>query len=287
MALSRTTTAPTANRGHVERVATSWAMRMKYSSHDGRTRRSVACSPEVSTSGRLKGSIEPVSRVAEARDYERVVVQLRVYGGGVEVHVGVFGGDALDARHGGDGVEAGDPIGPVLLELGQRRREAPAGREHRIEDEYQIFAQVLRQVYVIFDRLGGLLVALQAHEADRRVGEQGQGAVEHPEAGAQHGDEAHGAGYLLHLRLGERGTDARGTGRHGLGGLGDHDERELPQGPAELRGGRLFVAQHGELVARERPVHAVEVLRLKHRAGTPPLAPKPARAGHPSRRGRP
>src|SRR5215212_3400508 len=138
MRLSRTITAPTARRGQVERVATSCAMRMKYSSQDGRARLRAACSPEVSTSALLKGSIQPVSRVAESRHDERGVVQLRVHGGGVEVYVGVFAGQALDAGHGCDGVEAGDPGRPFVLQLRQGRREAASCGEHRVEDEHQV-----------------------------------------------------------------------------------------------------------------------------------------------------
>src|SRR5215217_1487899 len=115
--LSRTITAPTARRGQVERVATSCAMRMKYSSQEGRTFFRVSCELEVSIPGSLKGSIEPVSGVAETWDDKRAVVQLGVNGGGVEIHVGVLPREALGARHGGDGVETGDPGRPLLLEL--------------------------------------------------------------------------------------------------------------------------------------------------------------------------
>src|SRR5215204_3198380 len=115
MRLSRTITAPTASRGHVERVATSWAMRMKYSSQEGRIFFSASWESEVSAAGSLKGSIESVSGVAEAWDDERPVVQLGVDGGGVEGHVGVLAGEALDAGHGGDRVEAGDPGRPLFL----------------------------------------------------------------------------------------------------------------------------------------------------------------------------
>src|SRR5215217_5339067 len=112
MRLSRTTTAPTARRGQVERVATSWAMRIKYSSHEGRTFFRVSCEREVSVVGSLKGSIEPVSGITEAGDDERALVQFRVDGRGVERYVGVFPGETLDAGYRGDGVEAGDPGGP-------------------------------------------------------------------------------------------------------------------------------------------------------------------------------
>src|SRR4028119_2282359 len=97
MRLSRTITAPTASRGHVERVATSCEILMKYSSHEGRTFLRVSCSWVVSTSGFLKGSIEPVAGVAEARDDKRALVQLGVDGGGVEVDVGGLSGDGLAA----------------------------------------------------------------------------------------------------------------------------------------------------------------------------------------------
>src|SRR4028119_1869108 len=76
MRLSRTITAPTASRGHVDRVATSCEILMKYSSHEGRTFFRVSCSRVMSTSGFLKGSIEPVARVAEAGDDKRAPVQL-------------------------------------------------------------------------------------------------------------------------------------------------------------------------------------------------------------------
>src|SRR5918997_2948062 len=184
MRLSRTITAPTASRGHVERVATSCEIRVKYSSHDGRTFFKASWSRVVSTPGSLKGSIEPVARVPEARHYERALVQLRVDGGGVEVHVGVLARHALDARHGGDGVEAGDPGRPLLLELVYGRGQAAAGREHRVENENEVLAEVPGQVHVVLDGEGGLLVALQAHESHGGPGEQGEGPVEHPEAGA-------------------------------------------------------------------------------------------------------
>src|SRR5215203_1708465 len=107
MRLSRTTTAPTARRGHVERVATSWAMRIKYSSQEGLTFFRASWEFEVSTAGSLKGSIESVSGVAETGDDERAVVQFRV---------------------GGDRVKARDPGRPLFLELVYGGREAPSRR---------------------------------------------------------------------------------------------------------------------------------------------------------------
>src|ERR671932_46477 len=106
--LSRTTTAPTARRGQVERVATSWAMRMKYSSHEGRTCFSASCCPEVSIEGSLERSIQPVPRVAESRHDKRIIVELRVQGSSVEVYIGMLVRHPLYAGHGGHGVKTGD-----------------------------------------------------------------------------------------------------------------------------------------------------------------------------------
>src|SRR5215208_609148 len=291
MRLSRTTTAPTASLGHVERVATSWAIRMKYSSHEGRARFSTACSSEVSTSALSKGSIQPVSRVAEPRHDKRPLVELGIYGGGVEPDVGVLPAEALDAGHGGDGVEAGDPGRPFVLQFRQGRREAAAGSEHRVEYEDQVVLEVPGEVHIVLDRLGCLLVPEESHEPDSGLWQQGECAIEHPEAGAQDGDEAHRSGDLLHLRLGERGPDPDRTGRHVAGGLCDHDEGELLHSLPELRGRRPLVAQDGELVLAQRAIYDVEVLglrlRLTHRVGKPRLAPWRGRAGRRARRGWP
>src|SRR3712207_5424313 len=230
MRLSRTITAPTARRGHVERVATSWAMRMKYSSQEGRILFRASWELEVSAAGSSKGSIEPVSGVAEAGDDERADVQLGVDGGGVEDHVGVLAGDALDAWHRGDRVEAGDPARPLFFELVYRGREAPPRREHRVEDEDQVFIEVTWEVDVVLDRLGRLLVALEAHKTDRRRRQEGERPVEHAEAGAQDRNQAYRTGDLLDFRPGQGRTDLDRTGRHNPCGLGAHDEGELLHG---------------------------------------------------------
>src|ERR687898_33325 len=175
--LSRPSTAPTARRGHVERVATSCAMRMKYSSQEGRTFFRASWEFEVSTAGSSKGSIESVSGVAEAWDDERAVVQFRIDSCGVEGHVGMLAGNALDARHGGDRMEAGDPGRPLFLELVYGGREAPPSGQHRVEDEDQVLVQVAREVDVVLDRLGRLLVALEAYKANRRRRQEGERAV--------------------------------------------------------------------------------------------------------------
>src|SRR5215210_1033462 len=274
MRLSRTITAPTASLGHVERVATSWAMRMKYSSQEGRTFFSVSWECEVSTAGFSKGSIESISGVAETWDDERTVVELGVDGCGVEGHVGVFAGDALDAWYGGDRVEAGDPGRPLFLELVYRGRETPPRREHRVEDKDQVLVQVAREVDVVLDRLGCLLVALETHKADRRRRQEGERPVEHAEAGAQDRHEADGAGDLLDLRLGQGRADLDLPGRHVPRGLGDHDEGELLHGLSEIGGRGPLVAQDRELVAAQGPVYDAEALHvgtgLTHTAGKPP-----------------
>src|SRR5215217_5677162 len=274
MRLSRTITAPTASRGHVERVATSCAMRMKYSSQEGRTFFRASWEFEVSIVGSSKGSIESVSSVAEAWDDERAIVQFRVDGGGVEGYVGVLAGDALDAGRRGDRVEAGDPGRPLYLELAYGGREAPPRRKHGVEDEDQVLVQVAREVDVVLDRLGRLLVALEAHKADRRRRQEGERPVEHTEAGPQDGNEADGTGDLLDLRPGQGCADLDLAGRHIPCGLADEDKGEFLHSLPEVRGRGPLVAQNRELVATQRVVYDVEVLHigggLTHTAGKPP-----------------
>src|ERR671920_903249 len=282
MRLSRTITAPTASRGHVERVATSWAMRIKYSFHEGRTFFRASREFEVSTAGPSKGSIESVSGVAEAGDDERAIIQFRVDGCGVEGHVGVLAGNALYAWHRGDRVEAGDPGRPLFLELVNGGREAPPSGEHRVEDDDQVLVQVTREVDVVLDRLGRHLVALEAHKADRRRRQEVERSVEHTEAGAQDRNEADGTGDLLDFSLGQGRADPDRTGRHVSCGLGDHDKGELLHGLPEADGRGPLVAQDSELVATQWPVYDVEVLHigacLTHTADRPPEAPSPYRA---------
>src|SRR5215218_5384838 len=286
--LSRTITAPTARRGQVERVATSCAMRMKYSSHEGRTFLRVSWECAVSTEVSLKGSIEPVSGVAEAWDDERPLVKFRVDGCGVERYVRVLSGKALDAGYRGDGVEAGDPGRPLVLELVYGGREAPPRRQHRVEDEDKILLEVAREVYVVLNRLGGHLVALQAHEAHRRRRQEGEGPVEHTQSGAQHGYETDGAGNFLHFRLRKRRVDANLLCGHVARGLGDHDEGQLLHSLPEVRCPGPRVAKNGELVAAKRAVHDAQVFcvvdGLTHKVGTPPSGRLPCCAGHPSGR---
>src|SRR5215217_537487 len=273
MRLSRTITAPTASRGHVERVATSCAMRMKYSSQEGRAFFSASWELEVSMVGSSKGSIESVSSVAQSRNDKWVVVEFGIDGGGVEDHVGVFAGEALDTGNGRDRVEAGDPGSTLLLELVYGCREASPRRQHRVEDEDQVLIQVAWEVDVVLDRLGRLLVALQAHKADRRRRQQGESAVEHTKTGPQDRDEADGAGDLLDFRLGEGGTDPDLARGHVPRSLGDHDQGELLHGLPEVDGLSPFVAQDSELVAAQGTVNDVEVLHvwggLTHTAGKP------------------
>src|SRR5918995_797735 len=80
----------------------------------------------------------PMSRVAQSRHDKRVLVETRIYGGDIEVYVGIFARHPLDTGHGCHGVQTRDPFGPVLLELMEGRREAPSGREHRVQDQDQV-----------------------------------------------------------------------------------------------------------------------------------------------------
>src|ERR687890_664464 len=186
----------------------------------------------------------------------------------------MFAREALDTGNGRDRVEAGDPGSTLLLELVYGGREAPPRRQHRVEDENQVLIEVAREVDVVLDRLGRLLVALEAHEADRRRRQEVERPVEHTEAGTQDGNKADGTGDLLDLRLGQGRADLDLAGRQISCGLGDHDEGEFLHGLPEVRGRGPLVAEDRELVATQGAVYHVEVLHvgagLTHTAGRLP-----------------
>lgn len=66
-------------------------------------------------SGELQSSVQAVARVTESGNDEGVVVEFGVYGPDEDVYLRVVAQDALHARDGGHGVEAGYPARPIVL----------------------------------------------------------------------------------------------------------------------------------------------------------------------------
>ena len=86
-----------------------------------------------------------------------------------------------------------------------RRRRRVSGREHRVEQDHVALGDVVRELDVVLDGLERLLVAVEADEPDPRARDEGEHAVEHPDARAQ--DRAHG-----HLLAGDPRADICSSG---------------------------------------------------------------------------
>ena len=93
-----------------------------------------------------------------------------------------------------------------------------------------------------------LLVAIDANVADPGVWQQPQEALDHPETGAQDGNDRHLVAQPEARRGLERSLDLDLPDRQLPRDLDGHDRRGLEQGLAELAVGRLPVAQHRESV---------------------------------------
>src|SRR6478736_89365 len=93
--------------------------------------------------------VEPVPEVAEARKDELARIERTVDGGRVDVNARMSvldGGDPLGRRD-----NAGEPkvAGTCRDQQVQARDGAPAGREHRVDQQHEAAADLLGQVRVV------------------------------------------------------------------------------------------------------------------------------------------
>ena len=193
-----------------------------------------------------------------------MVVKLAVERAGVEAHVRIEVQRRAHALGRGDERQAADVLDPGLAEELDGRRKRAAGGEHGVDDQADAVLDVRRELAVVLMRHVRLGVAVHAHVAHARGGDELEQAVHHAEAGAQDRDdgdllagEPAAGGDLkrrLHLDVLEREI------AHGLIALKD---RKLVHELAELLGGRVLVAQDGELVLHERVVDDGEACRVE------------------------
>ena len=154
----------------------------------GRVRPPAAAGQGVRGNDDLDRAVEPVAEVAEARQDEALLVELAIEGGREDRDVGMVGREPLDALGGGDHADERDRSGGgVRLDVGERRRAASAGREHRIEHERPASVH-RRELRVVVARLERDLIALHAEVAHDGVRVQVGGGVEEPEARPEDGD---------------------------------------------------------------------------------------------------
>src|SRR6266540_1779016 len=210
---------------------------------------------------------QPVSGVAQAREDVAVVVELPVEGGRVHGDVGVGGEHRLHTLRRGDEAEEAHARGPGFLQgLHGSDGRAP-GREHRVQHEKRPVLLARGDLEVVVDGLECVVVAVQADMSDARRGDELGDALDHPQAGAQDGDQGELLARHLHAaHMLERCIELDGLEGQVLGDLVGHEHRDLGGELLEVLGGRTLVAEQRELVLNQRVGQQSEVgeIRLRH-----------------------
>src|SRR6266516_1669425 len=214
---------------------------------------------------------QPVPGVAQARQDVAVLVELPVEGSRVHGHVGVGGEHRLDALGRGDEAQEAHARGPGFLQGLDGGDGRAAGREHRVQHEKRAVLLARGDLEVVVDGLERVVVAVQADVSDARRGDELSDALDHPQAGAQDGDQGellarhlHAAGAL------ERRIDFDGFEGQVLGDLVGHEHRDLAGELLEVLGGGALVAQQRELVLDQRVGQYGEVGEVRVRHGAEP-----------------
>jgi hypothetical protein len=130
----------------------------------------------------------------------------------------------------------------------EARDGAPAGREHRVDQQHEAVADLLGQVRVVARGNRRRLVALEAEMPDPRGRRQVERGLEHAQPRAQHRNDHDIAGDRSALGRLEWRLDGPPLGRHIAQRFGQHDRADAPSRPAELDGRRLRVAQREQRV---------------------------------------
>ena len=193
-----------------------------------------------------------VAGVAQAGHDVAALVQVRVDGGHVDVHIGMRRRQGRDPFGRGDDADELDPRGAPALEDVDRRHGRAAGGQHRVEDQADLHRRVDGQLVVVLHRLERALVAVQADVPDLGRRHHLPDAFDHAQAGAQDGHQAD-----LLLQPGALGDGQRrlhvcrrqAQVRRGLVGQQDGD---LAHQLAELLRLGAHVAQQRQLVAHQR-----------------------------------
>ena len=158
-------------------------------------------------------------------------------------------GDPLDALGAADDVHHDDAPAAVLFQEINGGNGAAAGGQHGVHHENLTVFDVLRELAVVFHRLVGLRVPVQADVADLGGGDQIHHGVHHAEARPQHGNDGQllagehpafgGTDGSLHLHL---------HGRQVPGGLIAHQAGDFTHQFTELLGSGVLITQDCQFV---------------------------------------
>ena len=202
---------------------------------------------------------DTVAGIAKAREDVFLFIQLTVEGGGIDRNVRMRLVHDLDTFRGSDETHEFDILDAFFFHHVDGCDGAASGSEHRIdEDEVTIFH--IRELAIVFDRLGGDRIAVETDDADAGRRHEFGEAFHHAEAGAQDRDDAELlAGDLFSCRFFERCLDSDIFERQIAGELIAHQERDLLQQTAELTGAGFFLSHNGQLVLDQRMINDMDM----------------------------
>ena len=120
----------------------------------------------------LLGAEDPVAGIAQAGNDVGMVIELFVAGSQVHLHVGMGSLDSPDALGAADDVHHDDVLAAVLLQEVDGSHSGAAGSQHGVNHEGDAVLDILRKLAVVFHRLVGLGVTVQADVADLGGGDQ-------------------------------------------------------------------------------------------------------------------
>ena len=120
----------------------------------------------------LLGAEDAVACIAQAGDDVAILVQLFILCGNINVNIGVCFVQGFQSFGGGNQANELDMLGTALFDLANGVNGAAAGSQHGIQNKNIALGNILGQLAIIFHRLQGLLIAVQANVADLCSGDQ-------------------------------------------------------------------------------------------------------------------
>ena len=192
----------------------------------------------------LQRAVDTVAGIAQAGNDVGGLVEVVVDGAGIDMHIGIFLGQRLEALGGRDDAQHADVLDTALAQIADSHLGRTARGEHGIDDQADTLVDILGHLAVILMWFVGDLVALHANVAHAGRGHQVEDAVDHAKTCTQDGDD----GELLAGKMLKRGGSdgsldfdiLHGQIAHGLVAV---KERELAYELAELVGSGALVAQ--------------------------------------------
>ena len=183
-----------------------------------------------------------------------MIVELFVHRTDKDCEVRMIAGQFLHAgRRGADAEQCNVPDAPAF-QARHRRTRAPAGRQHRVQDESNLDRRQRVEFAVVLHRRQRLLISEHAQMIDFGGRQQIQNPVHHPQPGAEDGHQPDRRGHAHASRCCQRGLHLHGFGRQILGRRAEQQPAQRPEVVADRGPAGLGVANLRQEILRQRMI---------------------------------